>query len=246
MKCLRYGITSRLLRRYLPYDVYGHGGRPILVFPTQDGKCGDYGQFKMPETIAERIEKGDVQLFCVDSIDKETWSGSEDQKPLRSYMQELWYRHIVEEFLPVLQEINGTRLAPITTGCSMGATHALNFFLRRPDLFDGVIALSGAYDARYFFGEDYMDDTLYMNSIVDYMANLPLDHDYIPMFNARNIVLCTGQGAWEEEMVRTTRIMKDIFAAKGIRATVDFWGHDVAHDWPWWQKQLPYFLDKVL
>jgi esterase/lipase superfamily enzyme len=91
-----------------------------------------------------------------------------------------------------------------------------------------------------------MDDTLYMNSIVDYMANLPLDHDYIPMFNARNIVLCTGQGAWEEEMVRTTRIMKDIFAAKGIRATVDFWGYDVNHDWPWWQKQLPYFLDKVL
>jgi esterase/lipase superfamily enzyme len=200
----------------------------------------------MPETIAERIEKGEVQLFCVDSIDKETWSGAEDQKPLRSYLQELWYRHIVEEFLPVLQEINGTRLAPITTGCSMGATHALNFFLRRPDLFDGVIALSGAYDARYFFGDDFMDDTLYMNSIVDYMANLPLDHDYIPMFNARNIVLCTGQGAWEEEMVRTTRIMKDIFAAKGIRATVDFWGYDVNHDWPWWQKQLPYFLDKVL
>ena len=73
MKCLRYGITSRLLRRYLPYDVYGHSGRPILVFPTQNGKCGDYGQFKMPETIADRIEKGEVQLFCVDSIDKETW-----------------------------------------------------------------------------------------------------------------------------------------------------------------------------
>jgi esterase/lipase superfamily enzyme len=200
----------------------------------------------MPETIAERIEKGEVQLFCVDSIDKETWSGSEDHKPLRSYLQELWYRHIVEEFLPVLQEINGTRLAPITTGCSMGATHALNFFLRRPDLFDGVIALSGAYDARYFFGDDFMDDTLYMNSIVDYMANLPLDHDYIPMFNARNIVLCTGQGAWEEEMVRTTRIMKDIFAAKGIRATVDFWGYDVAHDWPWWFKMVAHYVPQLL
>ena len=128
----------------------------------------------------------------------------------------------------------------------MGATHALNTFLRRPDLFDGVIALSGAYDARYFFGDDFMDSTLYMNSIVDYMANLPANHDYIPMFNARNIVLCTGQGRWEEEMVRTTRMMKDIFAAKGIRATVDFWGYDVDHDWPWWQKQLPYFLEKVL
>jgi len=246
MQRLRYGITSRLLRRYLPYNVYGHAGRPLLVFPTQNGKCGDYEQFNMPDTIAERIERGEVQLFCVDSIDKETWSGPEGQKPLRAYLQELWFRHIIEEFLPVLEEINASRLAPIVTGCSMGATHALNFFLRRPDLFDGVIALSGAYDARYFFGDDFMDGTLYMNSIVDYMANLPIDHEYIPMFNARNIVLCTGQGRWEEEMVRTTRMMKDIFASKGIRATVDFWGYDVDHDWPWWQKQLPYFLEKIL
>jgi esterase/lipase superfamily enzyme len=47
-------------------------------------------------------------------------------------------------------------------------------------------------------------------------------------------------------MVRTTRIVRDIFVQKGIRATVDFWGYDVDHDWPWWQKQLPYFLEKVL
>ncbi|MBQ9104879.1 MAG: esterase family protein [Mailhella sp.] len=246
MESSLYSVRSQLLDRKLPFVVYGHRGRPVLVFPTQDGKCGDYGRFKMPESIAGHIDRGEVQLFCVDSIDKETWSGPEDKKPQRAQLQELWFRHIVEEFVPLMLDMNGSRLAPITTGCSMGATHALNTFLRRPDLFDGVIALSGAYDARYFFGSDYMDGTLYMNSIVDYMANLPVDHDYIPMFNARNIVLCTGQGAWEEEMIRTTRMVRDIFTQKGIRATIDFWGHDANHDWPWWQKQLPYFLAKIL
>ena len=48
------------------------------------------------------------------------------------------------------------------------------------------------------------------------------------------------------DWTRHKRVMKDIFASKGIRATVDFWGYDVDHDWPWWQKQLPYFLDKIL
>ena len=246
MEGQKFSEYSNILERSLNFMVFGHGGRPVLVFPTQNGRCHDYDEFKMTDAIADRIENGQVQLFCVDSIDSETWSGPADMKPRRAYLQELWFRHIIEEFLPRMREMNGSGLPPLTTGCSMGATHALNTFLRRPDLFDGVIALSGAYDARYFFGHDFMNIDLYMSSIVDYMANMPLDHCYIPMFNARKIIICTGQGAWEEEMVRTTSRVRDIFAQKGIRATVDFWGHDVNHDWPWWQKQLPYYLDQIL
>ena len=33
----------------------------------------------------------------------------------------------------------------MTNGCSMGAYHALNFFLKHPDVFQGMIALSGLY-----------------------------------------------------------------------------------------------------
>ena len=39
--------------------------------------------------------------------------------------------------------------------------------------------------------------------------------------------------------------MKELFGYKGIDAWCDFWGHDVAHDWPWWRVQLPYFLEKL-
>ena len=241
-----FTVSSRILGRELPFMVFGHGGRPILVFPTQNGKCHDYHEFKMPETIGGRIEKGEVQLFCVGSIDEETWSGEKGEEAKRAELQEYWFQHIIEEFVPLMQEMNGSGLAPFTTGCSMGATHALNTFLRRPDIFEAVIALSGAYDARYFFGWDFMDHNLYMNSIVDYMANMPLDHPYIPLLNSRKIFICTGQGAWEDEMIRTTSMVHDIFERKGIKAFIDFWGKDVNHDWPWWQKQLPYFLDKAL
>ncbi|WP_294559574.1 alpha/beta hydrolase-fold protein [uncultured Mailhella sp.] len=236
---------SRILDRELPFVVFGHTGKPVMVFPTQNGRCTDFHEFHMPETVAEHIEAGRVQLFCVDSIDRETWSDKEGDKGRRAWLQELWFRYCTEEFTPLMLQMNGTRQAPLTMGCSMGATHALNTFLRRPDLFDGVIALSGAYDARYFFG-DYMDSNLYNNSIVDYMAGLALDHTYIPMFNARAIYICTGQGAWEEEMIRTTTMVRNIFEEKGIHAFIDFWGHDVDHDWPWWRRQFPYFLNKIL
>ncbi|MHB2019302.1 MAG: hypothetical protein ACYCW6_20315 [Candidatus Xenobia bacterium] len=31
-------------------------------------------------------------------------------------------------------------------------------------------------------------------------------------------------------------------AAAGIRHNLDLWGYDVAHDWPWWKKELDYYI----
>ena len=57
----------------------------------------------------------------------------------------------------------------MTTGCSMGAYHAFNFFLQHPDVFNKVIALSGVYDARFFVGEFGGDEAIYQNSPSDYI-----------------------------------------------------------------------------
>ena len=38
---------------------------------------------------------------------------------------------------------------------------------------------------------------------------------------------------------------KAILDGKGIPNWIDFWGGDVNHDWPWWRRMLPYFLDKL-
>ncbi|MBO6188054.1 MAG: hypothetical protein ILA25_09665 [Prevotella sp.] len=28
--------------------------------------------------------------------------------------------------------------------------------------------------------------------------------------------------------------------------SLDYWGHDVAHDWAWWRKQIVYFMGHLL
>ena len=124
-------------------------------------------------------------------------------------------------------------------------THAGVFFFRRPDLFDTLISLSGTFDARMFF-HDYMDDLVYANSPVDFLPNMPGDHPWMDLYANSNIIICSGQGAWEDEMRRDAGLMKEIMASKGISGWVDFWGYDVNHDWPWWKKQLPYFVGNVL
>jgi esterase/lipase superfamily enzyme len=54
-----------------------------------------------------------------------------------------------------------------------------------------------------------------------------------------------GRGAWEDDMLADTRAMRDVLAARGIPAMVDEWGDDVNHDWPWWRKMLPHYLDRL-
>ena len=75
----------------------------------------------------------------------------------------------MDEAVPKIQymakERNGWDGLPgvIAFGCSLGATHAVNLYLRRPDVFCGCLALSGIYTAAYGFG-NYMDELVYMNS----------------------------------------------------------------------------------
>ena len=238
---------SGRLNRDMRVRVYGNGGDslPLLIFPTQDGMCDNWEGFGLTDTISDYVDRGELQLFAVDSVDQDSWSAVGQDCSHRAWVQEQYYQYIIEEVLPFIRIHNGSGNLPVAAGCSMGATHAVICFLRRPDLFGGTIAMSGVYDADYFF-DGYMDETLYQNSPTHFMPNLPADHPYIALYNRRFPVICVGQGAWEDDGIRTQRALEQAFREKGINAWFDYWGYDVNHDWPWWKKQIRYFLPEVL
>lgn len=236
---------SQCLNRYMNIRVYGEQGIPFLVFPCQDAMCDNFENFGMIETLSDYLEKGQIRLFCVDTVDQESWSDTQGDKEHRAYIQEQYYYYIVDEALPLIQEKYHVQTRPMTMGFSLGATHAAILFLRRPDLFDGVIGLSGCYDAPHFW-DGWCNDILYQNSPVHFLANMPQNHPYISLYNQRHIILSIGQGQWQREGIRTIRILQDIFQQKNINAWIDLWGHDVDHDWPWWKIQVRYFLDSLL
>ncbi|MEE3457615.1 MAG: alpha/beta hydrolase-fold protein, partial [Lachnospiraceae bacterium] len=162
----------------------------------------------------------------------------------RAWKQELYFHYIVDEAMPIILERTGGKL-PMTTGCSLGANHAVITMLRRPDLFSGCLALSGVYDSNVFF-KGWMNETLYDNSPECFLPNMSPDHPYIDEYNQKQIIICVGQGAWEEDGVRSLRYLDSVFREKGIGAWCDFWGYDVNHDWPWWFKQMRYFIPIIL
>ena len=228
---------SQHLQRDMSIKIYGEGGTPILVFPTQDAMSDNFENFGMIDTLADYLDSGKIQLFCIDTVDIETWSNVWGDKEWRAHRQEAYYNYVVEEVLPFIRTKNKEGQLPIAAGCSLGGMHAAIFFLRRPELFSGILSLSGVYDAKFFF-DGWLNPVLYDSSPVDFLSHMPKDHPYIKVYNEKPVILCVGQGAWEEEGRRTTAMMQDIFREKNIRAWVDFWGFDVDHDWGWWKKQI--------
>ena len=236
------------LNRDMEIKVYGHAGRPVLFIPCQDGRFFDFENYKMTDVWAPWIESGQCMVFAIDTMDLETYSATYESF-WRIRRHEQWFSYICNEVVPFMQsmanERNGWTGTPgcISFGCSLGATHAANLFFRRPDLFDGMLALSGIYDTEYGF-PGYMDELVYANSPVHYLANMPADHPYIEKYNRGAGIICVGQGAWE--IPDTTKQLQSIFYHKGINVWVDIWGYDCAHDWDWWYKQVPYFVPKLL
>lgn len=237
------------LNRDMEMKVYGHAGRPVLFIPCQDGRFFDFENFKMTDTWAPWIERGEVMVFSIDTMDLETWSNKTGDPRWRIERHEQWMRYIVNEVAPFIQQManerNGWDGIPgiISFGCSLGATHAANLFFRYPEIFTGTLALSGIYNASYGW-DGYMDQDVYNNSPVDYLAGMSWDHPYIEKYRNNRGIICVGQGAWE--MPETTRRVAEIVAEKNMGVWVDFWGHDVAHDWDWWYKQVPYFVPHLL
>lgn len=236
---------SDILNRTMTAGCYGHAGKLCLAFAPQDGKNHEFADFGMCEEVSPWIDNGRLMIVTPDSIDEETWSAKGADPGHRAWMQEQWFKCITDELVPLLREKTGNTEKLMATGCSMGGTHAANFFLRRPDLCDAVIALSGCYNSDYFF-DGYMDGILYQNSPVHYMSNMPTDHYYIDLYNNSKAIFCIGQGDWEWDLLPSNRDLARIFAEKGINIRFEFWGHDVCHDWPWWKKQIVYFMPAIL
>jgi esterase/lipase superfamily enzyme len=232
------------LNQEMELKIYGHAGKPVLVFPAMCGRFYEFEDFGMIQAIHQFIEDGKVQCFTVDSVDHQSWANWEANPADRGRRHEDYDKYITNEVVPFVRKSRGKNVSLLTTGCSMGGYHAGNFFFRHPDIFDAVITLSGLFQLRMFVG-DYVDDNVYFNAPLFYLPNLT-DPYHLNLFRRSNIIICAGKGAWEEDMVADAKAMQDVLAAKNIPAWVDLWGYDVNHDWPWWRKQLPYFLNHLL
>ncbi|MRN54048.1 esterase family protein [Paenibacillus monticola] len=249
MKISYHKEYSHFLDREMEYKIYGHAGKPMLVFPTSLGRFYQYEDSGMVDTLQSFIEAGKLQIWACDSIDEETFFSSHWNVEDKINRHEQYDKYISQELIPgILHQSKwnngGADQKILISGCSMGAYYGASFFFRYPQYFDTLIALSGVYSTHYFFG-DYVSEQVYLNSPLHYLPGLH-DEYYLEQYRHSNIILCVGQGAYEDEMLHETRLLQDLLHHKKIPARIEYWGKDVDHDWPWWNKQIQHYVDSCL
>jgi esterase/lipase superfamily enzyme len=223
---------------------YGSYGKPLLVFPAQQGNRFEWEDRGMIHQIAPLIEDGRVKVYCVDSWDGATWHDEGlplEERARRHGAYEDW---LVNHVAPWIHRDCGGPIGIGVTGVSMGAYHAANLTLRRADLFPLALCLSGIYDVeRVGWGE--RGDAVYFHNPMAYVSHLHGDHlDWLQ--SRAHLVLVVGRGAWEDSTgaLDSTERFAGVLAGKGIPHELDVWGHDSPHDWPAWQRQIAHHLPR--
>jgi esterase/lipase superfamily enzyme len=224
---------------------YGHWGRPMLVFPSEQGRPWDFEDNGMVGAVAGLIDGGRLKLYCVESYDAQSWSNHALPTEDRARRHTLYESWIHEQVVPWIDDDCGGAQELATIGCSLGAYHAANFALKRADVFPLAICMSGNYDPNAWNGWGERGDAAYFNNPFDYVSRLHGDH--LDWLRGRvGLLLVCGQGQWEDTTgsLQSTTHFAALLGEKGIKHELDLWGHDVPHDWPSWRAQLAHHLPR--
>ncbi|MFT4092673.1 MAG: alpha/beta hydrolase-fold protein [Niabella sp.] len=234
-----FGWHSPSLSKDMPIVAYGHYGFALLLVPTAAADYLEYERFQLIDSLAPFINDGKVRVFSVNSVNNESWLNDNMSPWDKSYRHTQWNHYIYNEVIPHIKNATSAQTPVIVSGASFGALHSMNLFLKRPDLIDGVIAMSGVYDLTYY-SNGYMDEHVYFNSPVHYMPNLT-DHTILETIRRSNhIHILTGSGAYEDP--RAGGEFAKILYDKGIGYEFQNWGEHYKHDWPTWRDMLPNIL----
>ena len=226
---------SPALGREMELLIFGHGGAPVLVFPTSKGKFYEWEDRGMMAALDEHLDKGWNQMICVDSVDSESWYAWNKPPAERAWRHIQYENYLLEEVLPLIRKQNPTPYL-ITTGASFGAFHAMNFGLRHPDLISRIIAMSGMYNIERWLG-DNRDDNIYYNCPCLYLPN-EQDENRINLLHHLDIILAIGG---DDPNIANNRWFSDVLWSKGIWHALRIWD-DWAHDWPWWQQMVRSYI----
>ena len=231
---------SPSLRKDMPIVTYGIYGFSLLLVPTAGADFLEYERFQLINELAPFINGGKCKVFSVDSINKESWMNNDMLGEHKAIRHNEYNQYIYNEVIPFIKNSTSWNTPIYICGASLGALHSMNLFLKRPDLLNGVIAMSGVYDLTEY-NKGFFDEQVYYNSPMHYIPNLT-DHYILEQIRSSGrIHILSGEGDYEAP--EAGRAFAGVLYNKGINYELSIWGHEWKHDWPTWRAMLPQWLD---
>lgn len=226
---------SPSLERDMELLVFGHGGARVLVFPTSQGRFYEWEDRGMVHALGEQLARGWVQLYCVDSVDAESWYARWKHPVDRARRQSAYESYLLHEVLPLSRHRNPNPYL-ITTGASFGAYHAADLAFRHPHVVGRVIGLSGLYDISQQTG-GYSEHDVYFHNPSHYLQH---EHDpwRLDALRRLDIILAIGR---DDPMRPNNEHLSRVLWARGIGNALRLWD-GWAHDWPWWREMIVRYI----
>jgi esterase/lipase superfamily enzyme len=226
---------SPALERDMELLVFGDKGTPVLVFPTSMGRFYQWEDFGLVGHMAPRLEAGWLQLWCVDSVDGESFYNKAIGPQDRARRHLAYERYLIEEVLPAIRAANPVDYL-IVTGSSFGAFHALALVTRRPGIARKAVGMSGAYDAARWLDGDRDGECYFVNPLA-FLPNLN-DERYLGPLRDTEIVIATGH---DDPNVDQSKRLASVLQGKGVPAALHVWD-GWAHDWPYWREMVDMYI----
>lgn len=222
---------------------YGHYGPALLMFPSAAADFLEYERFHLIEAIRPFIEAGKIKVYSINSINSESWLNDHMHGREKVVRHQHYNQYVVDEVVPFIYRDCDGEVPIVTSGVSLGAFHAANTFFRRPDVFDGVLAMSGIYDLKSY-SKGYFDEDCYFNSPVDYLPNLHDNYWLNILRSKHHVYFVSGRGSYEDPQASLD--IGRVLSMKSIPHEIDLWGYEWTHDWPTWRAMLPHYLGSKL
>jgi esterase/lipase superfamily enzyme len=233
---------SPALGKEMEVLIFGHTGTSVLFFPTRGARFFDYENWRVIEALRHKIEAGQLQIYCVDSVDSESFYNF-DIHPTDRIKRHLQYeRYILNEVIPFIK-LNNTGSSIISAGCSMGAYHAVNIAFRHPQLFVKVLGMSGRYDLTHATGSfvdllsGFQNEDVYYITPSQFVPNLT-DQRILNQYRKMEIILVIGE---EDAFLNNNKHLHAILLQKGVPNSLFIW-HEEAHRARYWRRMVQLYL----
>jgi len=233
---------SNRLQRDMELLVFGHSGAKVLVFPSRLGRFYEYENLGIVDSLKHKIEQGWLQLYCVDSVDAESFycGWAHPSGRIRRHVD--FEEYILNEVLPFMNSKNPHDCV-ISHGVSLGAFHAANIAFRYPHFFKKLVAFSGRYDLTLsvesfndLFDGFYNED-IYFHTPNHFLPNLECS-SRLNKLRDMDITLVIGR---EDPFLENNQQLSSILSQKGINHQFSIWD-DRAHRGYYWRRMASLYI----
>lgn len=222
--------------------VFGHAGTPVLFFPTRTARFYDYEDWQVIDALRHKIEGGVLQVYCLDSIDRESFYCTSIPPSQRIARHLQYEQYVLSEVMGLIKSKNADPDITVA-GCSLGAYHAANIAFKYPTRFHKVVGLSGRYDLTIHLDhfedlfDGYRDQDIYYNMPGQFIPNLQ-DGALIQQLKSLEIIFVVGE---KDIFLENNKFISESLWQKGIWNALHLWDGE-SHKARYWKHMVQLYL----